>query len=367
VPIGDNYPMGIFIGTYMPILENVLTPYGIAPHPYVGTRAMSPQGGGKFTSVTSGPGYLITLTRLPPITKQSCCDVPCPIPTDTYIIPIGVNQALQLTKGGLWYPRMGTGVKLYTHLPPFTFKYENTIDVPPYWAGALLAKGCSTDAGITIPIPSREHYEVIENYNTQFYYIDRMPREALPHKRCEPPNQKVATMAGVYSFTSYLIYDGRPELSLDLEAVGILGVPWSKACIPSNYQHAVYWERLAFLRGVMDYRGSVTDKGVAQILVTSKRMLEDLHYLVRRLGGWTHASTCGCCDDPCGWLVDILLPNGESPFHVTPATYIPPTSIIIPPWVVTAIEYTSEVIVVGQVSPGSTYFIYPDVLVVESM
>ena len=115
----------------------------------------------------------------------------------------------------------------------------------------------------------------------------------------------------------------------------------------------------------MDYRGTVTDKGIAQVLITSRQMLEDLHYLVRRLGGWTHITTCGCCNDPCGWLVDILLPNGESPFHVTPPTYIPPTQVVIPPWRVTSIEAIGGPIQTGKVSPGSVYFIYPDVLVSE--
>ncbi|WOL31390.1 hypothetical protein [Microcoleus phage My-WqHQDG] len=345
------------------LLENVLTSYGVAPHPYIGTRAISPQGDTRFTSINSGPGYLITLTRPAPIIKP-CCDISCSIPTDTVTIPLREGQSLT-TATDSWYPRMGVGARLYTHIPPFTFKYENTIDVPPYWAGALLAKGCSRDDAITIPIPSRDHYEVMENYNTQFYYLNRIPLEALPHKSCDEPLPKAATMPGVYGFISYLTYDGRPELSLDLQAVGILGTTWNRAYIPSNYQHAVYWERLAFLRGVMDYRGTVTDKGVAQLLVTSKQMLEDLHYLVRRLGGWTKATTCGCCEDPCGWLVDILLPGGESPFHVTPQSYIGPSSIVIPPWIVTGIKAVAGPIVGGMVSPGGVYFIYPDVLVGE--
>jgi hypothetical protein len=262
---------------------------------------------------------------------------------------------------------MGVGATLYTHLPAFTFRYENTIDVPPYWAGALLARGCSTNGEVTIPIPSRTHYEVMEGYNTQFYYLDRVPKAALPtyHLCYDGGITRAPTMPGIYGFISYITYEGRPELSLDLEAIGILGTPWSRAHIPSNYQHAVYWERLAFLRGVMDYRGTVTDKGVAQLFVTSRVMLEDLHYLVRRLGGWANTTTCGCCDDPCGWLVDILLPNGESPFHVTPDGYRTPVEVVIPPWVVTGIEATTGPIVVGNVTPGGSYFIYPDVLVGE--
>lgn len=353
--------------------ENILTPYGLAPHPYIGTRALTPTADARFTSVSSGPGYLITLTRERDAPTGCCTKAPCILPTDTVTIPLGGGQALVTDGGALWYPHMGVGVRLYTHTPPYTFRYENTIDVPPYWAGALLAKGCSTNDVVTVPIPTREHYEMLEASNTQFYYIDRIPRAPLPNSDrypidCmydAPPWERISTMPGVYGFISYLTYEGRPELSLDLEAVGILGLPWMRAFIPSNYQHAVYWERLAFLRGVMDYRGAVTDKGVAQLFVTSKTMLVDLHYLVRRLGGWTNITTCGCCDDPCGWLVDILLPNGESPFYVTPSGYVPPVGIYIPPWVVTAIEASPEPVVAGSVTPGASYFIYPDVLVGE--
>ena len=351
----------------MPLLENILTPYGVAPHPYIGTSAVTPQGTAKFTSITLSPGYLITLMRhVPTAHVKACCTLPCPTPIDTVKVPIAEGQPL-IGVNGLWYPYMGVGAILYTHIPPFTFKYENTIDVPPYWAGALLAKGCSTGTSITLPIPSREHYEVVENYNTQFYYVNRRPLSPIPPtNKCMEPMGGEATGPGIYGFTSYLIYNGRPELSLDLEAIGIFGIPWGRAFIPSNYQHAVYWERLAFLRGVMDYRGTVTDKGVAQVFITSRQMLEDLYYLVRRLGGWTNVTTCGCCDDPCGWLVDILLPNGESPFHVTPPTYIPPAQVVIPPWKVTGIEATVGPVQTGNVSPGSTYFIYPDVLVGEA-
>lgn len=361
--MGLPYPVGHYLVTDMPILENILTPYGVAPHPYLGTVALSEQGDTRFTSTNEGPGYIVTLTRQPPPTTRSCCSPPCPTPTDTVTIPLREGQSL-IGVAGPWYPRMGVGATLYTHIPAFTFRYENTIDVPPYWAGALLAKGCSTERDISIPIPSRQHYEVMENYNTQFYYLNRIPLEVLPTKPCGgEPLPKAATMPGMYGFISYRTYNGRPELSLDLEAVGILGTDWSKAYIPSNYQHAVYWERLAFLRGVMDYRGTVTDKGVAQLLVTSKQMLEDLHYLVRRLGGWTYITTCGCCHDPCGWLVDILLPGGESPFYVTPQGYIGPSSVTIPPWIVTGIEAVEGPVVGGMVSPGGVYFIYPDVLV----
>lgn len=351
------------------LLENVLTPYGLAPHPYIGTRALYPSGEARFTTTTTGPGYLITLTRQSLNTQSPCCKVtPCPSPTDTAIIPLGMRQPLIMVGGSLWYPPMGVGATLYTHYPAYTFKYENTIDVPPYWAGALLAKGCSTNGEVTIPIPSRTHYEVMEGYNTQFYYLDRIPKAALPtaHPCYDSGIMRAPTMPGLYGFISRIIYkEGRPELSLDLEAVRILGTPWSRAHIPSNYQHAVYWERLAFLRGVMDYRGTITDKGVAQLFITSRVMLEDLHYLVRRLGGWTNMTTCGCCDDPCGWLVDILLPNGESPFHVTPEGYKAPDKVVIPPWVVTDIEATAGPIAVGNVTPGNSYFIYPDVLVGE--
>lgn len=349
------------------LLENVLTAYGLAPHPYVGTNSLYPSGDSRFITTTVGPGYLITLTRqLTTRQHNPCCKaLPCPPPTDTTTIPVGEGQAL-ITGGEPWYPRTGTGISLYTHVDPFNFRYENTIDVPPYWAGALLAKGCSTNGEVAVPIPSRSHYDVMEGYNTQFYYLDRVPRAALPtdHPCYTGSSIKASTMPGVYGFISRLIYEeDRPELSLDLEAIGILGIPWSRAFIPSNYQHAVYWERLAFLRGVMDYRGTITDKGVAQLFVTSRRMLEDCHYLVRRLGGYTDITTCGCCEDPCGWLVDILLPNGESPFHVTPEDYVPPSIVTIPPWVVTDIRTSTEPISVGKVSPGTSYFIYPDVLV----
>lgn len=350
------------------LLENVLTPYGLADHPYIGTRTLYPSGDGRFTTISTAPGYLITLSRQLLSTHNPCCKVlPCPSPTDTVTIPLGGGQSLITAAATPWYPAMGVGVTLYTHYPAFTFRYENTIDVPPYWAGALLAKGCSTNGDVTIPIPSRTHYEVMEGYNTQFYYVDRIPKAPLSTNHCTNTEPiKAPTMPGVYGFISYLIYEeGRPELSLDLEAIRILGTPWSRAHIPSNYQHAVYWERLAFLRGVMDYRGTVTDKGVAQLFVTSRTMLEDIHYLVRRVGGWTNIITCGCCDDPCGWLVDILLPNGESPFHVTPEDYKAPDRVLIPPWVVTGIEATAEPIVVGNVTPGNSYFIYPDVLVGE--
>ena len=346
-----------------PLLENVLTPYGVSPRSYVGVRAISRDGDVRFISTNPGPGYLITLTRKLTAPIKPCCTPPCPIPVDSITIPLREGSALIDALGKPIPPRVG--LTLYTHIPPFTFKYENTIDVPPYWAGALLAKGCSKDDAITIPIPTREHFEVMENYNTQFYYINRVPTEALPTPLCVEPIPRAATMPGVYGFTSYLTYTGRPELSLDLEAIGILGMTWSHAYIPSNYQHAVYWERLAFLRGVMDYRGTVTDKGVAQLFIISAAMLEDLHYLVRRLGGWTTITTCGCCDDVCGWLVNILLPNGESPFHVTPEGYIAPTSVMIPPWVVTNVESSDRVTAGGMVSPGSTYFIYPDILVGE--
>jgi hypothetical protein len=340
-------------------LENVLTPHGVSDHPYIGTRAISKDGAGTvITAVRSSPGYLITLSRLPINDKVNpCCDLPCPIPTDTVTVTIGEGQPLISDDGTPWFPRMGVGKTLYDHRLSFPFRYENKIDVPPYWVGAILSRGCSMNDDVTIPVPSLRHYEVMALYNTRFYHIDSVRRGPLYDGTTGSNN----LMAGTYGFQSFLNYQGRPDLSLDLEALDVLGTPWSKAHIPSNYQHATYDERLAFLRGVMDYRGTV-NKGVAQLMITSRPMLEDLHYLVRRLGGNTSIKTCGCCDDPCGWLVDIYLPNGESPFHVTPIGYKSPIQVKAPPWVVIGIELTDGPILVGSV-PAGNYYIYPDVLV----
>lgn len=206
----------------------------------------------------------------------------------------------------LWVPK-GTELKIQT-----------LFDVPPYWYAALLGGGCAgTEDPPLISFPSQEYKSLMERFNTDSYYVGLLPNHD-----------------GTTPLISYKQFSGRSELWRDLDNLEYTNTSWWNAFVPTVYKFGILPDRLLFVQGLMDYKGWVED-GEAKIVVTSKMLHDDLHWLVRSLGGWTESKPVGCSD--IGWVMTIYLPNYMHPFGVARDEYIP-TIIEAPPWVVKRVE-----------------------------
>lgn len=276
-----------------------------------------------------------------------CCD-------DTYTgapyelrLRLPRTESLRLANGSFVKVLDSLGAELWV-VDDILYRIISKIDIPSYWYAALLAGGCLNGSDPpTIETPSPAHWSVMDSYNTNSYRINRTP----------------TTVGGsTYSFTSYKSFGGISEMFLDLGNLESTRVDWYHAFVPDNYRYGITQDRIAFVQGLMDYRGWVDEKGNANILIKSESLHNSLHWLVRSLGGWTTSQRVPNCDETnVGWKMTIYLPRYIYPFGVPRDGYIP-TMVTIPPWrVIEVLESPIEVFKSISTTSGD-YMYLPDVI-----
>ena len=85
-------------------------------------------------------------------------------------------------------------------------------------------------------------------------------------------------------------------VSEKLRQYGLMNTSSKTKFIPEDFKFNSYENRLELLRGLMDTDGSVTLRGLrsspkTEISVSSKKLADDIVWLVQSLGGWCHVSS----------------------------------------------------------------------------
>lgn len=172
-----------------------------------------------------------------------------------------------------WYQRkkqgMYDGMNLIIPLTkPVAFTVRNcNLKIDPYVLGALIGDGCMADC-------------LIEKNCVQFCTMDpdivaRFEKAGydMSHKTKKPGNR---------AFT-YTLYDS--VLIRQLQGLKMAGNNSQNHYIPQNYKYAPLEDRINLMQGLIDTDGYVDSRGHITYTTTSKRLAEDVAFVIRSLGG----------------------------------------------------------------------------------
>lgn len=134
------------------------------------------------------------------------------------------------------------------------------IHIKPYTLGALLGDGCLTGKN-TVTFTTKDP-EIIENVEKDGYKVS--VRETAKILNC-------------------CILQSR-EIRKALKTWGLL-VKSNSKYIPEGYKYADIETRMELLRGLMDTDGYADSRGHIQYCSVSKRLAEDVQWLIRSIGG----------------------------------------------------------------------------------
>ncbi len=154
---------------------------------------------------------------------------------------------------------------------PVQFTMTNMFGHPkplnPYILGALIGDGCITDTVTSsnyVSITTMDE-EIVQRF-CQFGYD-------MSHIQQKPNNRA----------KSYLIYAS--ELVMALQQIGLAGCDSSSKFIPQQYKYGTIEERKSLMQGLMDTDGYVDERGHMSYSTVSRRLAEDVAFIVRSLGG----------------------------------------------------------------------------------
>lgn len=176
---------------------------------------------------------------------------------------------------------------------------------PPYWLGVFVNRGCvSCDKAYISAEP--ELALRVRHQDTWDFYLDDVP----VHRNGIVPSPS-------YSSTYTYLLTNRDGINSDVERELKNLEVWDKSiddmCIHPSYLFSGFYERVALLHGIMDSCGYVDPiDGVAKARIRSKRLVKDLIFLVRTIGGYARQVQLSCSTYP--YLVEVYPPNPEYPF-----------------------------------------------------
>lgn len=176
--------------------------------------------------------------------------------------------------GGLWQTKrlqeiMHEG-KSRWHVPavgPVEFDHAGKRPLDPYLLGALLGDGCfAPNSSIGLTSADQEVIDAVRN--------------ALP-------SGMTVRHAGRYDWRLVALSRAEPNpLRASLSDLGLMGIKAAKKWVPEAYLFASADERLELLRGLMDTDGSIDKEGRMSFASASKRLADDVQFIVRSLGGF---------------------------------------------------------------------------------
>ena len=186
--------------------------------------------------------------------------------------------------------------KKYVYIPvmsgPVEYnKQQKDLAIEPYTLGALLGDGSFRDNVVKISTADQEILSLMSEAGCEFGYTLR--QENLITANVLKVKRKVASL-GLGSLYSHQKF------------------------IPPEYKMSSPESRLALLQGLLDTDGW-TQKGVAKLSTTSKRLAEDAREVVHSLGGVTFMSIRpirkGANHEE--HIVTVRLPAGLAPFRIS--------------------------------------------------
>lgn len=161
------------------------------------------------------------------------------------------------TKSGIYYWRLPLINKV-------EFPYQETL-IHPYLLGYLLGDGCLR-YHITVSIGEQDQREMLERLS--FYYKQGLSKINSKDKNCKD-----------------FIFLKQKELRNALRKYNLLGAhSWNKE-IPEEYLQNSSEVRIELLQGIIDTDGYVTSTGFIEIALASKKLIEQIRFIVKSLGG----------------------------------------------------------------------------------
>jgi hypothetical protein len=208
---------------------------------------------------------------------------------------------------------------------PFELQSNNLCSLPPYWIGVITIKGILEQKEPLIKLT-----EELKNSMNNRCVGERQ------HFIIDKPS---SLEEEIYSFRSLFNINKRSQLSIDLENLGLL---YSNPCyryIHKSYLFTSFNNRLEILRGIIDSGGyiNVHNGGGISIKVKSEKLMKDIYFLVRSLGGYAFIETIGN-----SYKLDIFLRDNPFSLSKFSINYRPPSTIPIPPKLIKTIEIYSE-------------------------
>lgn len=261
------------VGKAQPLDALVLTPDGFEPMKNI-------QVGSK---VISGNGSICTVTNIFPQGKK-----------DIYRVTFSDGTSAECCKEHLWRVqthddrrtsrhhgkqmyrviklqemfgrlRCSDGRHRYSvdYVEPVNFSKKGLL-IHPYVMGVLIGDGALSHGKCCITNPEIDIYEKIK---------EKMSGYAEVHVLRGGKNKCLC-----YSLTG-------KNIRHDLRMYGLLGRKSEEKFIPKDYLHSSVEDRLELLQGLCDTDGSVSNGEFIDYSTSSKRLAEDIIYLVRSLGG----------------------------------------------------------------------------------
>lgn len=174
------------------------------------------------------------------------------------------------------------------------------ITIHPYVLGCLLGDGCFSEKLYSPQLTSVDN-EIIDKIKSLGYDIHNIPS-----------SQK-----------TYYIYD--KEVVKALKQKNLWGKHSYEKFIPECYKTSYIEDRFELLQGLLDTDGTVDEKGNIEYYTTSKRLCDDVVWIIRSLGGWASVHSkkgkykkgeeiveCRDC-----YRVSINIRNPQNLFHLT--------------------------------------------------
>lgn len=148
------------------------------------------------------------------------------------------------------------------YVEPIQFEKKNLL-IPPYVLGVIIGDGALTCGNCSITNPENDIYKNVKEKCNGYADV-----------RIYEKNGKCAK----FSLTG-------KNIRKDLKTYGLLDKRSEEKFIPKDYLHSSVADRLELLQGLCDTDGSVSKGEFIDYSTSSKKLSDDIIYLVRSLGG----------------------------------------------------------------------------------
>lgn len=215
-----------------------------------------------------------------------------------------VLSAQEIMANGLHY-KSGGHKHFVPIVKPVEFSPAKGLPLNSYLLGVLIGDGSFTQGSVSIMTPDSEIAEWVRH---------RLPNDV---------SLKPTDIRGNYRISGDVA--GKSNSLIDaLRSLGLYGHSSLKKFIPSSYQLSSSRDRIALLQGLLDTDGWVQMGVTVQYSTSSKRLAEDVCFLVQSLGGTCRQSSKipkytyrgQVCTGERAWRLTIRLPKSIPPFRL---------------------------------------------------
>lgn len=245
----------------------------------------------------------------------------------------------------------GNALHYIPMVQPVEFEERVPLSIDPYVMGVLIGDGALSQDGVVFHKPDEELGE----------RVAALLPAGVELRKYEPANRctRWAITGLRHGAASNAVLNGLREM-------GLQGHTSPEKWVPERYKFASVASRIALLQGLLDTDGSCTGNTI-EFSSSSRRLAEDVRFLVESLGGTTHFAeratsyTATSGDRVPGlpsYRVHLSLPASIQPFRLSRklATYRVPTKYQPTRAIVSVVpEGTAQVVCIAVAAPDRLY------------